>query len=246
MKLSVLSDLHIQDSHDPAYEALLRILKNQNSEDVLVLAGDIFDLFVGNKTLFKTRYDKFLILLKKICEQGTEVHYIEGNHDFHLSSVFSRLPQFFLHSSAFEAHWGNCRFWIAHGDLVDLKDYRYLSLRTFFRSPLMQLFVATAPDSWIEWIGQTSSQKSREHRPRMPDQLPPDQLQQLREKYRSYAEKKMSFGYNFVILGHCHDLDEAFSSCYMNMGFPKIHGSYIEWRPGSPKLERKPFFTSEK
>ena len=54
----------------------------------------------------------------------------------------------------------------------------------------------------------------------------------------------MKSGFDFVVMGHCHDRDEmtfrlgARSGHYMNIGYPRVHGCYVEWRPGDEQLRR--------
>jgi hypothetical protein len=53
-------------------------------------------------------------------------------------------------------------------------------------------------------------------------------------------------GHDVVILGHCHDLDEfsfrvdGRSGYYLNVGYPRLHGSFLEWTSGEPKPNRIP------
>ena len=57
MRLFVVSDLHIRGPQDPIYRSLLTLLRDRAREsDTVVLAGDIFDLFVGKKNVFLERY----------------------------------------------------------------------------------------------------------------------------------------------------------------------------------------------
>ena len=57
MKLIVVSDLHIQNADEPIYLSLLKLLKEAvKPGDIFVFAGDVFDLFVGNKSYFKKNF----------------------------------------------------------------------------------------------------------------------------------------------------------------------------------------------
>ena len=83
MRLFVVSDLHIRETHEPCYLSLVHFLNEDvRPGDIVVLAGDLFDLFVGNKSIFIDQYQLFLSALRKACDQGVQIHYIEGNHDF--------------------------------------------------------------------------------------------------------------------------------------------------------------------
>jgi hypothetical protein len=52
-------------------------------------------------------------------------------------------------------------------------------------------------------------------------------------------------GYDYVVMGHCHDLDEMSFKVgervgqYVNVGYPPVHGSYLSWSPGDEKIMRE-------
>ena len=71
MPLYVVSDLHIRGSEDPLYRSLLGLLRDRaRPGDTLVLAGDVFDLFVGNKQVFRERYRQFLAEVETASKRG--------------------------------------------------------------------------------------------------------------------------------------------------------------------------------
>jgi UDP-2,3-diacylglucosamine hydrolase len=246
MALIAISDLHISGATDPLYGSLLQLIRNRvRSGDTLVLAGDVFDLFVGNKEIFRERYAEFVTALREAGSRGVKIHYIEGNHDFLLKQVFAEVPNFHLSTSEIEFDLEGKRFFFSHGDTADRTDYGYRLLRLFFRSPVMRTFVQLAPGPWIDWIGQHSSRKSSHAKPRLPTGLPVDQFERLRKVYRNYAAERISQGYDFVVMGHCHDLDEMMfrvgerQGQYINIGYPRVHGSYVSWTEGEDRLQRE-------
>lgn len=245
MSVIAVSDLHIASKSDPLYASLLKLIRERaRPGDTLILGGDIFDIFIGNKRIFRERYADFLGALRDALAHKVNVHYIEGNHDFQLGAVFRDLEGLKLHPRSVSLEIEGRRFFFAHGDLADRADYGYRFLRGFLRSPVMKGFVAAAPGSWIDGIGRKSSGYSRGTKPRLAANLPPDHRERLRKIYRSYAAEQLARGYDFVVLGHCHDLDEmSFNVAgklgqYVNIGFPPVHGSYVEWSPGEAKFLR--------
>lgn len=243
----VVSDLHIWGPEDPLYRSLLSLLKEKAQPgDTVVLAGDVFDLFVGNKKLFLERFSEFFSALRACGERGVRLHYIEGNHDFHLRGAFAGIPGFQVHSHHVALELGEKRFFVAHGDTVDRSDYGYRALRVFFRSPVMKALVYALPGSWLDKIGKESSRKSRGAKPLLPVELPIDRIERLRRIYRNFAVERMSEGYDFVVLGHCHDLDQASfkigarSGQYVNVGYPRVHGSFLSWGPNEAEINREP------
>src|SRR5690242_14977039 len=99
MSLFAVSDLHITGPDDPLYFSLLTLLRERaKAGDVVVLAGDLFDIFLGNKAIYTQRYSDFLKAVSSAGERGVEIHYIEGNHDFQMQGVFRGIQGITLHS----------------------------------------------------------------------------------------------------------------------------------------------------
>ncbi len=241
-----MSDLHVRGSDDPIYLSLLSLIRDRaRSGDTLVLAGDVFDLFVGAKEVYVERYRTFFDELRRAGERGVEIHYIEGNHDFLLRRAFEGIPRLSLHTHDFAIEMGEKRFFFAHGDTANRSDYLYRGLRVFFRSPLIRFLVWAFPGKWVDAIGGWSSKVSRSAKPEVPRSLPLKQIESLRKIYRSYAAERLAEGYDFVVMGHCHDLDEMSFQIggrlgqYVNVGYPRVHGSYLSWSPGDEKIQRE-------
>lgn len=245
MSLFVISDLHIWGTDDPLYQSLISLLKNRAVlGDTVILAGDLFDLFVGNKPIFKERYFEFFNAVASAQTRGIQVHYIEGNHDFLMKNAFPE-NGIQVHSKEVSIEIAGKRFYLAHGDLANRRAYGYRFLRFFLRSPLMRAFVALMPGSWVEKIGVQSSLRSRNRRPLLSSELSGKGIEKLRRIYRNYAAERLAQGYDFVVMGHCHDLDEMFFKVgdrqgqYVNVGFPRTHGSFLSWSPGEEKIYRE-------
>lgn len=246
MSLLIISDLHIWSPADPLYASLLALLRERAAPgDTVVLAGDIFDSFVGNKKVYVQKYSQFLEELQRAGDRGVHLRYIEGNHDFLLQGAFRSISGMKVYTQEFDLELGGKRFFFSHGDTVDRKDYGYLLLRALFRSLVMKLWVMLMPGKWLEKIGESWSQSSRTHKPLLPSDLPLDRRERLRKVYRSYAAERMLEGYDFVVMGHCHDNDEMFFKIgsrqgqYMNVGYPRVHGSFLCWSLGEEKIQRE-------
>ena len=250
MSVIAVSDLHIEGPQDPLYGSLLELLRTRVADgDTLVLVGDVFDLFVGHQPVFLEKYHDFIAELNAAAARGAEIHYIEGNHDFLLRQAFvapgAGKGSIIVHPREVAFTVQDRKFFFAHGDLVDRTDYGYRALRLFFRSPLIRAFVAFAPGNWVDSFGRASSHQSRKRAPRAPDALPLDRRARLRKLYRSYAAEKLGQGFDFVVMGHCHDLDEMTfqiggrSGQYVNVGYPRLHGSFLSWSPGDERIQRE-------
>lgn len=248
MNLLVVSDLHILGSEDPIYLSLLKLLSAENcvQNDIVVMAGDIFDVFVGNKRIFHRRYREFFQALSMASDRGVKFHYIEGNHDFLLKDAFSGIRNLVVHAEEMSLELSGKRFLILHGDTANPGDQGYLRLRAAFRSPLMKGFVKVTPDLALDAAGKLSSRYSRERRTSGIENLSTARLEAMRAVYRRYAQERFEKGYDFILMGHCHDPDEmTFESSgrrgqYLNMGFPPTQGTYLRWTMGNAQVNRAP------
>lgn len=238
-RVRIISDLHVWGSDDPLYARLLGWLKKDvKSGDVIVLAGDIFDMMVGNQRIYRERFSAFFETLREVQDRVAGLYYIEGNHDFWLNSLFrAENVRIQICPKDISVQVGAKKLYIAHGDLVDPNDWGYRVLRVFLRSPILWAFQKFAPGSFVDWVGQGSSRRSRASRPATTTGLPLDRLERLRKAYRSFSAAKIREGYDAVVLGHCHDRDEMEFKVgdrkgrYLNVGFPRTHETSIEWTP---------------
>ncbi len=240
----MISDLHIAGAQDPIYRRFLAFLRTQTHPgDTVVFLGDIFDLFVGNKPIFLQEYHEFFQLIASLGRNsGIEFHYLEGNHDFLLEAVFVQWSFFHSHTADFSLEIAEKKFYFTHGDEVNRQDYGYLFLRWLLRSWMARLLVRCLPGAWLDACGKSWSRLSRSH------SSPARSLERtagLRKLYRSFAAERLAQGFDFVVAGHCHDLDEMFFLIgervgqYINVGFPRLHGSFLSWAPGEGKIQRE-------
>lgn len=79
MKIAVISDLHLGTFGCRAKE-LLTYLKSIDPE-VLILNGDIIDIWQFSKSYFPKSHMKVVRYIMKMAMNGTKTYYITGNHD---------------------------------------------------------------------------------------------------------------------------------------------------------------------
>ncbi len=232
MRLFVISDTHIQGPDEAFYKTLIVFLKNTLcSGDRLILAGDIFDVFIGSHRYFRERYSLFFQTLHDLVRKGVIVYCLDGNHDIHYASIAIPGVQYVAECSLL---CGEQRLFCAHGDLVNRADIGYRLLRVILRSMLLRVFFHFMSGALLQRMASRLSRYSRDaHEPA------------LRIVYRNFAAMKVQEGYSFVILGHVHDPDhmrftfDGNPGEYMNVGYPKRDKTCIVWQDG--QLQRIPF-----
>lgn len=237
-KLVVLSDLHLWGPEDPLYRALLRFIDSKLERgDKFFIVGDLFDLFIGNKTVFTERYNELITRLRALGEKDVEVFYIEGNHDFHLEGIFDDCPHVRMYADLLHYEWNNKRLHICHGDKINWRDVGYQAFRFLTRNLISQCIIEAAPGTLIDRVGSMMSKASRGYNPE-----PNDEVVHL---FRNYACEQISHGYDFVIMGHSHFMDDMrfrvdnHEGQYVNVGYPRKHRKYLELRQGDTFFQLK-------
>ena len=83
-----LSDVHLRDSVGVKSKLVIRFLQEVAStfEHIYIL-GDLFDIWPGTNAHLVQTFRPVIQVLKGLVEDGHQIHYIEGNHDFRLGHI---------------------------------------------------------------------------------------------------------------------------------------------------------------
>ncbi|MDT7832021.1 UDP-2,3-diacylglucosamine diphosphatase [Flavobacteriaceae bacterium S356] len=114
----VVSDIHLGTFGCRAQE-LLNYLKTINPK-ILILNGDIIDIWQFNKRYFPKSHMKVIKYITSLLTKGTKVYYITGNHDEMLRKFKGfRLGSFEIVNKLVLDLDGK-KAWIFHGDVFDV------------------------------------------------------------------------------------------------------------------------------
>ena len=169
MKAIFLSDAHLRYPQDRNYQLLLNFLNQQKDIDALFLLGDIFEFWLGYKHVVFSAYVPLLNKLKELSQNGTQLYFVEGNHDFNMGPYFTEELNCTLIPDQQLIEWDGQKLFICHGDLLK-PDPGYQRLRAFWRSrPVRFLSRVIHPDhvwAFALWLSNKSSKNNpnREHR----------------------------------------------------------------------------------
>ena len=238
IKVFILSDLHLvsdQTDHSRALVQFLEFLSDRRFGGWLVLAGDIFDAFVADHSVFQDRYRLVIEALKSLRESGCRVIYFEGNHDVHLKGLFEKKlkmevydgPKVFVLPDGFRVR-------VEHGDFINQDDHEYLKWRAAIRSRMVRRLAYALP-GWI-WA-KIADELSRRSRVRSQKRQRADH-HDLVGMIRSYAQSQydQSKDFDLLVTGHMHVWDQFVFQvdgrrvCSLNLGW---------W--GEPKDPEVPF-----
>ncbi len=224
MNVYYCSDLHLAPGTNARSRRFVSFLQSiPQPGDLLLLGGDIFDLFVGNKKIFREQHAEVLAALSALAGRGVKVHYLEGNHDFHMRAVFAGSSLIEVHAEDFGLQANDKHIHLAHGDLIDPEDRGYRFLRWFTRTWFFRLFVRWVPDWVADQIGKWSSRTSRKYNSE--SKVQGEKAERLRRLFLEHARGKVAAGADFVLIGHSHlrdqlpILDSGRRGEYLNLGF---------------------------
>ena len=240
MKILILSDIHYNfapnDEHDRRnQEIILRFLASALDEhyDMLILNGDIFDLWFDWKRTIIKQYFPLLKRLADFREQGCHIAYVSGNHDFWFNDFFTLYLGAEIYQTRVDLEADGKRILVTHGDLYTRNDNRYRLFRHIIRLPLMKRIFAMIHPDWALGLGAMISLSSRQH-----SQNDPTRLQKI-AGLELYAQRQMR-RYDYVIMGHSHEpcLITYPNGVYANSGDWISYYTYIKVIDGNIGLYR--------
>jgi UDP-2,3-diacylglucosamine hydrolase len=244
MRVFYISDIHLADGSSSAARRFVKFLKGIPAKgDILVLGGDIFDLFVGNKKIFRQKFASVLGAIRGAANGGSTIYYLEGNHDFHLGAAFAKTPNFHFEEDDFSFSADGKCFYISHGDLIDPEDKGYRLLRAVTKNDAFRLFVNAIPNILVDKLGNWSSRHSRKYT--RTDGLDSDKQKRIRKLYLEFAKERVKLGADFVLIGHSHLADQIKIEArerhgeYVNLGFSAEALPYGEWQKGQVSFSVK-------
>jgi UDP-2,3-diacylglucosamine pyrophosphatase LpxH len=117
IEVVVLSDIHLGTYGCHAEELLIYL--NSIKPRILVLNGDIVDIWQFRKQYFPKSHLKVLKKLLSMASDGTEIHYVTGNHDEALRRFSGQSLGNLSIKDKLVLDLDGKKTWIFHGDVFD-------------------------------------------------------------------------------------------------------------------------------
>ncbi len=114
----VISDVHLGTIGSRA-EELHRYLKSINPEKI-ILNGDIIDIWQFSKRHWNKYHTKVIKQLLKFISNGTDVHYVVGNHDESFRRFLNLELDGFKITNKLKLDIDGKKAWFFHGDVFDV------------------------------------------------------------------------------------------------------------------------------
>ena len=214
----ILSDVHLGTVGCHAAE-LLQYLKSIDPK-IIILNGDIFDMWNYKKSYFPNEHMKVIQYLIKMTTKGKKVYYITGNHDEMLRRFSDmKLANFYLIDKLI-LNINDKKVWIFHGDVFDISikytkflaklgghGYDLLIILNQYLNRILKFF-GKQPYSFSKKI-KNSVKKA---------------VQFVDDFEQTAARLAIESGYDYVICGHIHQpkmkeiITDQGSVKYLNSG----------------------------
>ncbi|MDA1076048.1 MAG: UDP-2,3-diacylglucosamine diphosphatase [Proteobacteria bacterium] len=153
-----ISDLHLEDAHDPRYTSFAACLAwaAGNVDEVMIL-GDLTEMWIGDddNTEFADALRASLVATTRQCQ----VNLMHGNRDFLIGSRFAQETGVSLISEPFFTADG---ILLCHGDALCTEDTAYQALRATLRGDAWQQDVLARSLEERFAIGRMMRSQSRE------------------------------------------------------------------------------------
>ena len=222
LKAYFFSDIHFgteSPRKEKAKRKLLKLFLNRvmtDSKDLFII-GDLFDLWFEYKTAIQKEHFEVLHLLKNAIDDGLNIHYVAGNHDFWVGDFLKN--EFGIHvymEPSFFTFDGK-RFFLSHGDGIAKNDTGYRLLKKVFRfKPNITMYRWLHPDLGVQ-LGQYMSVKNK----LISGDDDAKFLGEENEWLVQYCKRKLETkDYDFFIFGHRHlplNIDLPKNSKYINL-----------------------------
>lgn len=261
-KYYFFSDVHLglldKASEKQKELKLVRFLESiRHNAEKIYIVGDLFDCWIEYRKVVPKGFYRTLAKLNEIVEDGTEVNFFSGNHDFWLNTYLRDDVGLKLYGDYMETTLDGKKFFITHGDGLSSGDTGYKIIKKVLRSPINQfLYSLVHPDIGI-WLAQGSSKKSRLHtddRSKDRDHGGKPQESKMIDGKASgsrgaggmyqFAEKKIGEGFDYVVMGHIHQHNDIeINSCgkkghYITLGDWISNFTYGEYSEGKFEIKK--------
>jgi UDP-2,3-diacylglucosamine hydrolase len=224
----IASDFHLKfvetpDDKERRKRVLAFLDSIKEDADVLILNGDIFDLwYVWKKVIIKGYFDVYK-KLADIKEAGCRIIFISGNHDFLFRDFLTESLGIEVHQTFFNEVINDTKIYVTHGDQLTRNDIRYRFYNSLMRSNLvMKFFELMHPDLALK-LGIMMSRTSRNRKKNTPKYVA------MGKEMDNKAHKLLKEN-DIVALAHSHVPKKEITKdgIYLNSGGWLFGGSYIK------------------
>ena len=202
LEVAVISDIHLGTYGCHARE-LLRYLKSIDPK-VLILNGDIIDIWQFSKNYWPEGHTKVLRKLMKFMVEGVEVYYLTGNHDEMLRKFSGLSLGTFRLEDKLVLELNGQKTWFFHGDIFDVTMQHSKWLARLGAMGYDSLILLNSVVNWcLTRLGREKLSFSRKIKSKIKDAV--KFINRFEETAADLAIEK---GYQYVVCGHIHQAEK--------------------------------------
>jgi UDP-2,3-diacylglucosamine hydrolase len=197
MAVALIADCHLGGPGGPPERLVeqLRELPERGCKR-LVLLGDVFHYWVGNRSFETPEVGAVLPELARLRDCGIRLDYVEGNRDFFIAdSPYAGAFDSIGTEVAFTA--GGRRYLAVHGDGLNDHDRQYLFWRWLSKSPPVRYGIRWLPGPVARRLMQSTEGRLAETNFKHRNAIPVEAIS-------AYAERRLQEGHDVLVLGHFH------------------------------------------
>jgi len=236
IELVVISDVHLGTYGARANE-LIQYLKSIQPK-ILVLNGDIIDIWQFSKRYFPESHMQVIKCITSLLSKGTKVYYITGNHDEMLRKFkgfslgnFQIVNKLVLPLSKGQA-------WIFHGDVFDttMKHSKWVAKLGGKGYDFLILI-----NTFMNWISQKLGKGKISLSKKVKDSVK-GVVKYVNNFEETAAEIAIENGYQYVVCGHIHQpqmreiTNKKGTTTYLNSGDWVENSTALEFNKGEWRI----------
>lgn len=196
--IAIISDVHLGTYGCHAKE-LLKYLKSIKPK-MLILNGDIIDIWQFSKSYFPEEHMKVIRKILKFVTDGIPVYYLTGNHDEMLRKFADFNLGGFQLLNKMILNLDDKKAWVFHGDVFDVTMQHSKWLAKLGAIGYDTLILINSFTNWcLTKMGKKKYSFSQKIKASVKEAV--KFINQFEE---TAAELAIEKGYNFVICGHIH------------------------------------------
>ena len=236
IELVVISDVHLGTYGARANE-LIQYLKSIQPE-ILVLNGDIIDIWQFSKRYFPESHMQVVKCITSMLSKGSKVYYVTGNHDEMLRKFKGFTLGNFQIVNKLVLPLSTGKAWIFHGDVFDttMKHSKWVAKLGGKGYDLLILI-----NTCINWISQRLGRGKVSLSKKVKDSVK-GVIKYVNNFEETAAEIAIENGYQYVVCGHIHQPQireistKKGSTTYLNSGDWVENSTSLEYHDGQWKI----------
>lgn len=199
MRTIFIADAHLNLPSDPNYRLMLRFLQElEGKADALYILGDLFDFWIGFPSQDFRHYSSILDALERVVNSGCKLVYFEGNHDFHMGSIFSERLKAEIHTEPAIISLGGKKLYVCHGDQINRADRLYRFYRYILHSRIVAGSVKYFPPALADRIRMGLQRRSQAGHSSNKERW------DYRQILLDFADSLKNRGFDGLVNGHFH------------------------------------------